>query len=432
MKLHLYGMVYTILYIVLCKLFLETFAKKRSISMIRTVMLLGGLAVLEYVGSVVLAEVPVFKAVLVIFMGTSVMLRVFQEKVWRVFVFMLLFQGLCFVTDYISWAFLNHVFLSARQEYLQTVDLQMFMGVLSLILLFCILLIIKKCFIKQKRAVPTGMQWIRIAIFPVFTIVTIISILIYFDVSAGEEQKNVLLCIAFGLLIMNIFLFYLIGDILEREEKLRKEVLFCKRVKGEIDMYRQISENYNQQRKREHEYKNQMMVVGALAKDRKLGELEDYLNKLDQQPESQVHYYDANHVIVNAVLNTKYQEARNKGIVFVVKINDLSHIGIQDEDLVIILSNLLNNAIEACQSCTDRIIKIKLVKEKRKTVISVVNTFETEPLLVSGEYQTTKENKEAHGIGIQNIKETVSKYDGSCVVRHKGCLFQVAIVIPGE
>ena len=426
MKLHPYGMIYTVLYIILCKLFLETFAKKRSVSIFYTTMLLGVLSVLEYVCSVVLADFLVLKAILIIVMGTFVMMYVFGEKFWRILILMLLYQGLCFVTDCISWTFLNCVFASAGQEYLQSTNLQMFMAILSQILLFCILLIIKKCFIKQNTAILTGMQWIRITIFPIFTIITIISILIYFNMSSSEEQKNVLLCIAFGMLIMNILVFYLIGDILEGEEKLRKEVLFRKRVKSEIDMYHQISENYNQQRKREHEYRNQMMVVGALVKDRKLEKLEDYLSKWDKQPENWVDYFDANHVIVN----TKYQEARDKGIVFVVKINDLSHAKIQDEDMVIILSNLLNNAIEACQSCTDKIIKIKLVKEKEQTVISVVNTFGTMPVLVSGEYQTTKENKAEHGIGIRNIKETVDKYGGSYVIRHKDHLFQVVIVIP--
>lgn len=430
MKLHPYGMIYTVLYIILCKLFLETFAKKRSVSIFYTTMLLGVLSVLEYVCSVVLADFLVLKAILIIVMGTFVMMYVFGEKFWRILILMLLYQGLCFVTDCISWTFLNCVFASAGQEYLQSTNLQMFMAILSQILLFCILLIIKKCFIKQNTAILTGMQWIRITIFPIFTIITIISILIYFNMSSSEEQKNVLLCIAFGMLIMNILVFYLIGDILEGEEKLRKEVLFRKRVKSEIDMYHQISENYNQQRKREHEYRNQMMVVGALVKDRKLEKLEDYLSKWDKQPENWVDYFDANHVIVNAILNIKYQEARDKGIVFVVKINDLSHAKIQDEDMVIILSNLLNNAIEACQSCTDKIIKIKLVKEKEQTVISVVNTFGTMPVLVSGEYQTTKENKAAHGIGIRNIKETVDKYGGSYVIRHKDHLFQVVIVIP--
>lgn len=430
MKLHPYGMIYTVLYIILCKLFLETFAKKRSVSIFYTTMLLGVLSVLEYVCSVVLADFLVLKAILIIVMGTFVMMYVFGEKFWRILILMLLYQGLCFVTDCISWTFLNCVFASAGQEYLQSTNLQMFMAILSQILLFCILLIIKKCFIKQNTAILTGMQWIRITIFPIFTIITIISILIYFNMSSSEEQKNVLLCIAFGMLIMNILVFYLIGDILEGEEKLRKEVLFRKRVKSEIDMYHQISENYNQQRKREHEYRNQMMVVGALVKDRKLEKLEDYLSKWDKQPENWVDYFDANHVIVNAILNTKYQEASDKGIVFVVKINDLSHAKIQDEDMVIILSNLLNNAIEACQSCTDKIIKIKLVKEKEQTVISVVNTFGTMPVLVSGEYQTTKENKAEHGIGIRNIKETVDKYGGSYVIRHKDHLFQVVIVIP--
>ena len=430
MKLHPYGMIYTVLYIILCKLFLETFAKKRSVSIFYTTMLLGVLSVLEYVCSVVLADFLVLKAILIIVMGTFVMMYVFGEKFWRILILMLLYQGLCFVTDCISWTFLNCVFASAGQEYLQSTNLQMFMAILSQILLFCILLIIKKCFIKQNTAILTGMQWIRITIFPIFTIITIISILIYFNMSSSEEQKNVLLCIAFGMLIMNILVFYLIGDILEGEEKLRKEVLFRKRVKSEIDMYHQISENYNQQRKREHEYRNQMMVVGALVKDRKLEKLEDYLSKWDKQPENWVDYFDANHVIVKKKKKKKYQEARDKGIVFVVKINDLSHAKIQDEDMVIILSNLLNNAIEACQSCTDKIIKIKLVKEKEQTVISVVNTFGTMPVLVSGEYQTTKENKAEHGIGIRNIKETVDKYGGSYVIRHKDHLFQVVIVIP--
>lgn len=98
--------------------------------------------------------------------------------------------------------------------------------------------------------------------------------------------------------------------------------------------------------------------------------------------------------------------------------------------MFIILSNLLNNAIEACRSCADKRIKIKLVKEKERTVISVVNTFGTKPVLVSGEYQTTKKKKAAHGIGIRNIKETADKYGGSCVIRHKDHLFQVVIVIP--
>ncbi len=53
-------------------------------------------------------------------------------------------------------------------------------------------------------------------------------------------------------------------------------------------------------------------------------------------------------------LNTKYQEAISKNIVFVFKVNDLSKIVIDDEDLVVILANLLNNAIEHVKNVRKR------------------------------------------------------------------------------
>lgn len=67
-----------------------------------------------------------------------------------------------------------------------------------------------------------------------------------------------------------------------------------------------------------------------------------------------------NHVIVNAILNTKYQESISKYIVFVFKINDLSQIGMDDKYLVVVLANLFNNDIEACEKFEEKkVIKFK-------------------------------------------------------------------------
>lgn len=50
---------------------------------------------------------------------------------------------------------------------------------------------------------------------------------------------------------------------------------------------------------------------------------------------------------------------------------------ISDEDVVVIMSNLLNNAIEACEKCRgDKIIKLKIVIEDNNAIISVKNTYE--------------------------------------------------------
>lgn len=55
---------------------------------------------------------------------------------------------------------------------------------------------------------------------------------------------------------------------------------------------------------------------------------------------------------------------------------------IKDEDIVLILSNLLNNAIEASEQCENPIIKMKFVKEEHQIVLSVTNTFSGKPVIV--------------------------------------------------
>ena len=55
MLLHIYGIIYTILYVALCKMFIETFAKKRYINNKYCSLLLIGAAIVEY-GHCVLSE----------------------------------------------------------------------------------------------------------------------------------------------------------------------------------------------------------------------------------------------------------------------------------------------------------------------------------------------------------------------------------------
>jgi len=76
-------------------------------------------------------------------------------------------------------------------------------------------------------------------------------------------------------------------------------------------------------------------------------------------------------VIVNAILNTRYKEATDKGIVFVLKVNNLSNVKICEKDIVLILSNLLNNAIEVCERAKEKVIKLKFMLEEEQIIISV-------------------------------------------------------------
>lgn len=118
---------------------------------------------------------------------------------------------------------------------------------------------------------------------------------------------------------------------------------------------------------------------------------------------------------------------------FVLKVNDLSGLKMEEEDIVIILSNLLNNALEACEHCEEKRIKLKFVLENGQAVISVKNSMAATPVVESGKVLTSKiKDVQEHGMGIQNVVETVEKYGGRYMVDYGEGEFQFSILIPNE
>ena len=429
MLLYVYGVIYTILYVMFCKMFIESFTKKRVLGKIYRFLILNGFIMIEYLQSIIFANIMLLKVIGIILCGTLFMWLYFEQKIIKIFILVLLYEGLCITTDYISLSMVGHFFIHVQREQLLSPAMNLLMGCLSQILLFFIILGIGRYFANNSASMLTELEWIRFTIFPVFTMGSIMAMLADFDTTVSIRQKDVLLYIAFGMLIINVLVFYLIHDILEREKQIREDKLFRERVKNETRMYHQISANYDMQCKREHEYKNQIMVISALVQKRKLEDLDRYLNKACDEIEHKTDCIDTNNVIVNAILNTKYREAKQKDVVFVLKVNDLSNLPITDEDVVVILSNLLNNALEACEKCNDKILKIKFIKENEQIVISVVNSFDGNILVVNGNYCSSKDDLSIHGMGIKNVKEVVGKYGGTCVVRHDNYMFHFIIFI---
>ncbi len=96
------------------------------------------------------------------------------------------------------------------------------------------------------------------------------------------------------------------------------------------------------------------------------------------------------------------------------------------------LTNLLNNAIEACEKCSGkRVIKMKFVKEKDSVMISVKNTYNGKLDIKDGEIQTSKKYEMGdHGIEIKNIIEVITKYQGSYAIRNDKNEFCFSIILP--
>lgn len=426
---YIFGLFQTIWYVVLCNLFLGIFVKKRNHK--RTVIygLWAGLITCNYLISIIAVNAVMQKQIVIILFTSIVVWMIYQQSYPKMLILLLLYQAGCMVIEYATLVVVQQSF-GIAESVLESSVISSLLGVLCQMVTFCLILFMKKGMVHKGATSLTEMEWVRFSVFPLFTIISILAMIVKLDVFRSEQQGSILISLACGLLIMNVMTFWLINDIMKREVQITENRLFREQVKNETEMYHSISENYEKQRKKVHEFKNHMSCIMALAQNNEYEKLKEYLGTMQADIMQDMDLIDTNHTLINAILNSKYYEAKQKGITFVFKVNDLSKVKLADEDIVVILSNLLNNAFEACETCEEKIIRLKFIQEENQIIIAVANTFKTVPIRDGDTFQTSKvENKEIHGIGIENIKDAVEKYQGMYAITCEDNYFKFSILI---
>lgn len=414
-----------------CKIFFEIFGKVRYkgwINALQLILLVGGV----FGAAKCFENIFGLKQIAIILLFAAFMFWHMKISIKKSLILAVLYQGLLLAADYIAFLiYYSGLASSGETTGLIYVLESVLVVLLGKMILFVCVLIIKKKFGKKSTEMLVDSEWLKFLFFPIFTII-MVALFSVFGYVKTTKQLYLLFITAFGMAGMNIVEFYLINDIIEREMKLRENEIFQIQVKNQTEMYQSISENFDSQKRKTHEYKNQIICIESLLGNKKYPELEKYVKEIYGHLDKELDAINTNNVIVNAILNTKYQEAEEKGIVFVFRINDLSQIRMKDEDVVTILSNLLNNAIEACEKCDDkRIIKLKFVNEDGMVIIAVKNSFNDPICYENGEIKSSKITKaEEHGIGIKNIIKVIEKYDGSYIIEDSKNEFYFSIIIP--
>lgn len=426
------GIVLTALEIICCKIFFESFGKKRYESSLRNCIIIFSTIISCYLVVLALYNKFIIKQILVIVAIAMFMSVYVKVKLIKSIVLSLLFQGLLLSIDYLTFWVNISLFKSIadiNKSYLIGASM---IVVMAKLVLFMTVVIIRKKTGDKTADVLSNADFLRFMFFPISTVFTIIALIDTSGNGANQRQNDVFLAISLCLACMNIILFYMINDILKREIRVRESDIFRLRAKNQTDMYRSISENFVKQRRRTHEYKNQILCIESLINTGNYEELKNYIKNISGHLSTELDYIKTNNVIVDAILNSKYRETLEKGIIFIFKLNDLSTIGIEDEDIVVILSNLLSNAIEACEKYSGKkVIKLKFIKEGDDIIISVKNTYNGELEIRDGEIQTSKlYDSDEHGIGINNIIDVIEKYQGSYTIQNDKEEFYFSIMMP--
>ena len=424
-----------IIEIVSCYSFFDIFAIKRKRNKSQVVLSVLMLIVLSRLCIHFLKKYTIIKMLLMIVMIILAMWFLYEISFIKTLILVFFIESIITITDYIVIMILAKNYgdittLGGASSLIGRLIL-----ILSRLILFAILIVISRISSKKRNNVTADMsnkEWIQFLIFPIFTICAVMLMVNSVMKSYHSDIVPVYYIIAIGLIVLNLVVFHLISEILEHSRKMKEAQILRQQSIGQVELYNSMRENYNIQRQRTHEYKNQIVCMDMLMKKKDYSKLEDYIGNISDKLDAQLDMVDTNNDVVNAILNAKYYEAIKNDVLFVLKINDLSDIKVSDEDIVTILSNLLDNAIEAAKQCDvgKRTVKIKLLSEDDVLSIAVTNAYKTEPMLTEDGYiRTTKNNKEEHGWGIRNIVATLEKYDAEYIIDYKNGEFVFSIMM---
>ena len=305
------------------------------------------------------------------------------------------------LVDYIALTIYSSI-VPDYENYLEII--QPFVIILSKSILFLVVLLIKRKIDRKNILLLRDSDWIKFLFFPIFTVLITTVIIYNSEIVVKNGLELILWVIACGLVGIDFFVFYFIIDVTNKQSIINEKDLLNVQAQNQLLYYERIKEDIDDQRRLSHEYNNQLECIDTLIHNGNYEELKKYMSEITERVAHDIDYIDSNNAIVNAIVNTKYHEAVEKGITFIFFINDLSCITTSSEDMVVILDNSLNNAIEASAKCKNGIIKLKVAFEENNLIISVKNTYEGIIRKNQDAFITVKDNKKIHGFGIKNIE----------------------------
>jgi signal transduction histidine kinase len=193
---------------------------------------------------------------------------------------------------------------------------------------------------------------------------------------------------------------------------------------------------YGSIRKVRHEMKNHMANIKGLTEAGEYGEIEEYVRRMDETMQELEYKYVTGNAVTDVIINDKCRRAEKAGIRFDADFRYGGEIPVFD--MGIILNNLLDNAIEACEKLETGkgFIRLSLKRKKQFLILYVENSFDGAVPVSKGSPlpPTTKQSIlpgiiTEHGIGLENVRDIAERYFGGVNIKVKRDVFHVTVML---
>lgn len=279
------------------------------------------------------------------------------------------------------------------------------------ILLFVLLVLLGRTRVARAKSIQLTIgEGIALSCFCIFSPV-IVSGLEWFEDLANDFLYN-LVWVLF-MIVLNVAVVYAIAHRKKATYYQRLSEDYKKEFEAEYSFFKDYREQQQDTIKFRHDWKNHMLLLQEMLEKEEYEKAESYFKDLTASTSKTVYKIATGNELIDMVLSTKMNALEENEITLQCK-GELSEFNFMKHvDGCILLSNLIDNAIEANGKVNgSHYISLTAKKTEQLFYLEIKNPMEGKLQQEDHRILTTKEEKEGHGIGLQNVQDIIEKYNG--------------------
>ena len=167
-----------------------------------------------------------------------------------------------------------------------------------------------------------------------------------------EEQRVWQICLLI-LDLVDIVALILLDHLEENAENREKLIAANERAHVQDENIQALSQAYVGQRKMTHDFRANLSTLSELLESERVDDAKEFLSELNVRQSERILLVNSHNAAIDAVLNQKGYIGKKQGIDMRFRVNDLSALRLPRVDVIIVLGNLIDNAMEACAGLSD-------------------------------------------------------------------------------
>lgn len=298
---------------------------------------------------------------------------------------------------------------------------QVFEVITVFLILICELLTEKIVDTRRNRA---GVRNLSLSLVPLCSIGMFCAM-----VYTGSVTEKGIIIISVGLILINFFVYYLYNILsnmflIEFENRMLRQRV--QDYAGRMDILLQDEEKVKALR---HDMKHHLNELKILAARKGNSAIEEYIDDMGEFLANPNEIVSSGNAEIDSLMNYMLRRARQELTIVNVDVHlpgEVNHVF----DINVILGNLLENAIDAAVQTKEKRLDFRMELTQGFLRLQIENSCNGKTTAQGhGKLLTTKPDKGLHGIGLENVRKIVEKYDGKMEIHPGENKFCVMLIL---